>query len=499
MIFPSPARLNPKNKIKTQQNTRARVTPSAGAITIFDEFTPNPGGQSEFLELAGWNTLDTLDHRWVGAIGGINSGKSFAGAVWSNARALLDPKARGMITANDYGQLSRATLVTLVEVCRLLNIPLEPWRESPEDQALAIANCQRCYIGKDRAFVYVISANNFTGKSQTGRGLGVRWVWADEFAYASEQAFLTIDGRLGRGPGEMKGQGIMTTSPAGYNYVYRKFGDPSRKEKIQKLYKMASLSSLENIHSSEDYIASLEANYSDELYQQEILGQFINTVQGLIYKYFDRTKHSFQDEDAELLEYDPNLPLLLTFDFNHTPIVCLAAQKRGNEIHFCKEWFLMDSDIWELTESIVDWVEKYGIPPEIQIFGDATGRARTAASRLSSWDIVFQGLEPLAALRGKGYLVRKFADANPFVVNRVHSVNQLFRQNRCYVHFANCQNFIKDLEQVTWSNEGINKSDNPLLSHLSDAAGYLIHSIYPFKKETRERKSGKERVKGLAG
>ncbi|MFM6248179.1 MAG: hypothetical protein ACKPEQ_03335, partial [Dolichospermum sp.] len=108
-----------------------------------------------------------------------------------------------------------------------------------------------------------------------------------------------------------------------------------------------------------------------------------------------RTTHALQGEDAELLEYDRNLPLLLTFDFNHTPIVCLAAQRRGDEIHFCKEWFLMDSDIWELTENIVDWVEKHGIPPEIQIFGDATGRARTAASRLSSWDIVFQGLEPL--------------------------------------------------------------------------------------------------------
>ncbi|MFM5910606.1 MAG: terminase large subunit domain-containing protein, partial [Dolichospermum sp.] len=392
-------------------------------MTLYELFTPNPGGQAQFLELAGWNTKDPLEQRWSGAIGGINSGKSFAGAVWACTRALLDPKARGMITANDYGQLSRATLVTLVEVCRLYNIPLDPWRDSPEDQALAIANCQRCYIGPDRAFVYVISANNFTGKSQTGRGLQIRWVWADEFAYASEQAFLTIDGRLGRGPGELKGQGIMTTSPSGYNYVYWKFGDPTRDERIQKLYKMASLSSLENIHSEKDYVESLKANYTDELYLQEIEGQFINTSVGVIYKYFSRTTHALQSEDAELLEYDQNLPLLLTFDFNHTPIVCLAAQRRGDEIHFCKEWFLMDSDIWELTENIVDWVEKHGIPPEIQIFGDATGRARTAASRLSSWDIVFQGLEPLAAMRGKGYLVRKFADANPFVVNRVHSVN----------------------------------------------------------------------------
>jgi len=45
-----------------------------------------------------------------------------------------------MISANSYGQLSRATLLALVEVCRMFNIPLEPWRESVEDQALAIAS-----------------------------------------------------------------------------------------------------------------------------------------------------------------------------------------------------------------------------------------------------------------------------------------------------------------------------------------------------------------------
>jgi hypothetical protein len=499
MIFPSPARLNPKNKIKTQQNTRARVTPTTNPITLYESFSPNPGGQTEFINLVRWNTNELPEHRWTLLLGGIGSGKTFMGGVWVCDRAISSPKSRGMISANDYGQLARATLVTFVEVCRTFNIPLVPWRETIEDNAIAIARAQHCYIGHEKAFAYVISANNFSGKVQSGRGLQIDWFWGDEFAYAPEQAFLTIDGRLGREKNKEKGHGLLTTSPAGYNYLYAKFGDPKRSEKLIQNHQMTNISTIDNIHLSDDYVESLKGNYSDELYQQEIEGKFVNTSIGLIYKYFDRQTHALQGEDAELLEYDPNLPLLLTFDFNHTPIVCLAAQQRGSEIHFCREWSIMDSDIWELTESIVDWVEKYGIPPEIQIFGDATGRARTAASRLSSWDIVFQGLEPLAALGGKGYLVRKFADANPFVVNRVHSVNQLFRQNRCYIHFANCQNFIKDLEQVTWSDEGINKSDNPLLSHLSDAAGYLIHSIYPFKKETRERKLGKKKIRGLAG
>ena len=490
-------KLNPKNSLRIRNSTRSRVAIKSKFPTIFDDFSPNPGGQTEFLELAGWANSNPLEHRWTAAIGGINSGKSFAGAIWSVTRALLDPEARGMITANDYGQLSRASLVTLVEVCRLFDVPLEPYRESIEDQALAIANCQRCYIGSQKAFVYVISANNFTGKTQAGRGLQIRWVWADEYAYAPEQAFLTIDGRLGRGPGELKGQGIVTTSPAGYNYLYWKFGDPTRTETLQELYKMATLSSLENIHSGADYVESLKANYTDELYLQEIEGKFINTSIGLVYKYFSRSIHVLNGEDAKILDYERSLPLLLTFDFNHSPIVCLAAQKRGKEIHFFKEWSIMDSDIWELTDKIVDWVRSEGLPPEIQIFGDATGRARTAASRLSSWDIVFQGLNPLLSERGMGYLVKKFADINPNVINRVHSFNQCFQKKLIYVH-PSCKNFIKDLEQVTWDdNNAINKKINPQLSHLSDAAGYLVHSLYPFKPELAISKKGK--LSGIAG
>ncbi|MBW4478614.1 MAG: terminase family protein [Tolypothrix brevis GSE-NOS-MK-07-07A] len=468
-------------------------------ITLFEDFEPNPGGQTRFLEMANWLSVEPLQHRWAALLGGIGGGKSYAGAIWACSRALLAPLSRGMISANSYGQLSRATILALVEVCRDFNIPLEPWRDSPEDQALAITNCQRCYIGTDRAFVYVLSASAFTGSTQAGRGLQIRWFWGDEFAYSPEKAFLTIDGRLGRGPGNLKGQGILTTSPVGYNYLWDKFGDPTRSDELKRIYQMVSMSSLENrAYLGDDYVASLEANYSDELYQQEVMGQFINTVQGIIYKYFSRANHCLNEEDAQLLEYDRNLPLLLTFDFNYNPAVAIAAQRRGNEIHFCKEWFLMDSDVWELTEQIVDWVERNGIPPEIQVFGDATGRARSAASKLSSWDIVFQGLEPLVKQRGRGYLVRKFADSNPYVVNRIHSVNQLFRQSRCFVHFANCQNLVKDFEQVTWNEESINKSDNPLLSHLSDAAGYLIHTIYPFKKMERGSNASKRKTGGLA-
>lgn len=468
--------------------------------TLFETATFNPGGQQAFMDLMDWKTINPLGHRFGLMCGGIGSGKSWSGAIYAVSRCLLDPTSRGLIVANTYPQLSRATLQTLVEVCRKFNVPLEPYAESVEDQALKIANCQRCYIGKDRAFVYVLSMGSFMGKTQSARGMQIRWFWGDELAYTSESAFNVMIGRLGRGVGIIKGQGVVTSSPAGFNFLYEKFADPNRSDENKKLYKMVQVSSRENIkYLGEDYIQSLEANYTDELARQELEGAFISTLEGIVYKYFDRRIHCLRDTDAEILEYDSNLPLLLTFDFNYSPAICLAAHQRYNEIHIFKEWHIVDSDLWELTESVTDWIlEQDADPASIQIFGDATGRARSANSRLSSWDIVTEQFKTITKYKPPNYLTKKFTKTNPYVINRVHSVNLLFKQNRCFLDFANCPNLIKDLEQVTYNNDREIAKDNPLLTHLSDAMGYLVHSIYPFKAEGDRSRLGTRKPIGIA-
>lgn len=488
--------------LQDEYETRAAIEfeTTESSITLFEEFKPNPGGQTRFFERFPLESIEPDAARWSLLCGGIGSGKSYCGAAWVVSRALLDPKSRGMITANSFGQLSRSSLVTLVEICRQFNVPLEPYRESVEDTALAIANRQRCYIGPERSFIYVMSMNSFTGSTQAARGLQIRYVWSDETAYAGEQAFQTLDGRLGRGPGTLKGQGMITTSPNGFNWLYDRFADPNRGDDRKSLYVMFSCSTRENVAGlGEDYVRSLEANYTDELAAQELEGAFINTVVGRAYKYFDRARHALQGEDAALIAYDRFLDLHVSFDFNYSPAVCVLAQRRGNEVHFFKEFYVIDSDTHELSTLLCDWIGEAGHQADVHLYGDASGAARSAVSRSTNWDLVFDAFRSAGYTIDRGNLHRHIPKANPPVLNRINSCNCLFRGDRVYVDLLSASELCKDFEMVSFSQQKaeLDKSD-AMRTHPSDAAGYLLHTLYPYKKVAEQIRRDRSGLKGIA-
>lgn len=92
---------------------------------------------------------------------------------------------------------------------------------------------------------------------------------------------------------------------------------------------------------------------------------------------------------------------------------------------------------------------------------------------------------------------KKFDASNPLVLNRINSVNCLFKQDRLYLDFENCKELIKDLEVLNYSGDGIDKSDI-LRSHLSDAMGYMVHKLFPYRVSAARPGTSKRKIKGLA-
>ena len=74
---------------------------------------------------------------------------------------------------------------------------------------------------------------------------------------------------------------------------------------------------------------------------------------------------------------------------------------------------------------------------------------------------------------------------NPAVKDRVNCVNAMLCNHageRRLLIDESCKELIKDLEQVTWDADSVDKSDGKR-SHLSDALGYVIAQDFGMKPQ----------------
>ncbi|BAS59849.1 hypothetical protein NIES2135_21060 [Leptolyngbya boryana NIES-2135] len=215
------------------------------------------------------------------------------------------------------------------------------------------------------------------------------------------------------------------------------------------------------------------------------------------YEKFNRATHGLRGQDAIDFSYDPNLDLHISFDWNRSPACAVAAQVRGNEVFAIAEWYLDNSDTFRLTEAVGSWIKSLGHRNTIHVHGDATGRNQTANSTQSNWDIFWATMRRLEL---KSQCRKRYKDANPPEQERVISVNYLFMSDRAFVLVEKCDRLVQDFENVQWTPDGkIDKKRDARLSHISDAYGYLVHDLFPYRQQGRSRKQQTQKpVAGLS-
>lgn len=187
---------------------------------------------------------------------------------------------------------------------------------------------------------------------------------------------------------------------------------------------------------------------------------------------FDRQKHVVKG-----LQADKRLPILLSFDMNVEPIVCLAGQcDRLDKVRFLKEYRLMNSDMYELCKRILaDW-------PDFQLLvtGDASGQARTALKKdLNYYKIIREVLK-----LGMGQF--RLQAANPRINNTRVLCNSLLGRHKDFLFSDECNYLILDIEECEVdSSGGIDKSKDKHLTHLLDAWRYwcwtFLHKFLDLK------------------
>ena len=366
--------------------------------------------------------------------GGLGSGKTFAGAVWAVYMTQKYPTCRGVITANTYTQLRDATLTTFFTVLDIFGYTYK--------------------YNKQEGKIFVEGGSEIHTRSmekyEALRGPEYGWAWSDECAFYKKEAFDVLIGRIRDARGSCQWKG--TTTPNGFNWLYESFVEtPLRNSRIIKCKTTDNLANLGG-----DYFDTLNDQYDSKMAQQELEGEFVNLSSGLVYYTFDRRKH--------LSEFTGNRgDIFVGLDFNVDPLCAtyVCVDKAGI-IHVIDESFLSNSNTFQAAKEIIS---KYPVENKL-IIADETGNRRKTSANRTDHEI----------LRRANLQVPKFK--NPSVKDRYNNINRLL--DKGYLKISpTCKKLMADLEKLSYDNK------DPMLSHISDALGYVCWYINPLRKPKR--------------
>lgn len=319
------------------------------------------------------------------------------------------------------------------------------------------------------------------------RGLEFDHVACDEFAYWNIDAWEesirpTLANRLGTAD--------FASSPEGRNHFYEFYkrgqlgmaGDAKWKDWASFLF-----TTLQGGLVPEEEIEAAKAELDPLTFEQEYEASFVN--------FTGRAYYCFTEQNHGALRYDPDDDLIVCFDFNVSPGVCVIAQEQylptmgkptfGTGV-IDEVYIPQGSNTLYVCEQLVaKYADHRG---RVLAYGDASGGNKVPSSLMGSdWEIID------AVLRrafGDRY-VKRVPKANPLERSRVNAVNSRCKSLngvvRLMVDPSKCPHMITDFEGtkiLEGSNGQLDKTkrgDNGKFTHMTDALGYYIH--YEFSGE----------------
>lgn len=395
--------------------------------------------------------------QFTALIAGIRGGKTIGGAREALKQA-WNAKGKGVfgIIAPTYNMLDRTTWQEFLEVAQ----PLILWQNDTK-KIICLKNGRQ---------VHGFSAEN-PDRIRNATFVGF---WGDEAREWKNfiKVWKVLLGRvLSTG-----GKGFITTSPNSYDGIHETFIANKKPG-----YGVIQFPTYINNYIDKDAIDLLAGDYDQKTAEQELGGKFV-IFEGAVYYTFDRSQNAGKLA-FEVANYDPNLPIGLCCDFNIDPMAWPMVQMRTNkqglkQVVAFDEIFIRNCNT---EKACIEFKNRY---PDhkagIVLYGDATGTARHTDSNVTNWKIIQNEL-------GSYGVTMKVPSKNPAERDRINSMNGLIcnskGQRRLLVH-PKCKNLIGDLEQVSFQ-EGttqIDKKKNLLLTHPSDALGYMADKEFSLNK-----------------
>lgn len=425
--------------------------------------------QSRERELVCWATeylpsqasFHGSNARFKGFSGPVGSGKSAALCVEALRQSFLNPGRQGVLGAPTFAMLRDATLSGMFRTFEDHDIGYD-LRKADGELTLNAVDSTMLLRSLD--------------EPERLRGTNLAWFGIDELSYAREEAWLRLEARL-RDPKAANLCGFGVWTPQGHDWLYKRF-----LQKPVTGYECIRAKPFENrfvLDKTPDYYERLQSSYDPKFYQQEVLGEYLNSRVDRVYHCFNPAVHLVKHA------YDPRRKLMWALDFNVTPMSSVILQWDDNRLVVIDEVVLERATTEEACQ---EFENRYkGHSAGLEIFGDASGRTMHTTG-LSDYSMLQSYLYRV----GFRNVVIRVPKGNPAVLSRVQKVNAMltnaFGEVRLEID-SRCTELVKDLEEVLFKPESgiIDKVRDPRRTHASDALGYAIWELFGARPNVGER------------
>lgn len=439
---------------------------------LFDPFPK----QIEFMECVFSGDYDIILYG-----GAIRGGKTFAGLGTLIILCHMYPKSRWAIVRSSRQPLMLNTIPSFEKMCPQGIIK----KHNHTTNIVTFYN--------DSQLIFFGENYDMDKDLNRWRGLEVNGFLLEEVNELQEVSFYKAIERRGTHVITPKPPGLIlcTCNPTN-NWVKEKFYDPWKEGKLNSRWKYIPSKLTDNPYMDEAYREGLKQmpRYQYETFVEGNWEIYLRTG-AEFYKEFDLDKH------VKPLEYNPYLPIWLSFDENVHPYFSATVwQVEGKKAMQIDE-FCMKSPYNTVKGMAAEFINRYPAHRTgLFLTGDATSKKEDVKVekgydlyRLLQTDLQEYGAQ------------RRDHESNPSVYIRAMFINQIFYSNYKNIEIVineSCKETIKDLQNVKQDSDGTKlkpskRDTNSGVSyqefgHLSDCLDYAITKI--FQSEYNEYQRG---------
>ena len=389
-------------------------------------------------------------------VGGYRSGKTFVGCVRLCINALENPGIPQGYFAPTYPQIADIFYDTMPVVAEAFGLFAD-----------IVPSKKRVYLRDNRGRCLSTIVCKSMEHPHRIVGFNIAHALVDEIdcmpIKKADSAWKKIIARMSTvWPGRDMNTIDVTTTPEGFNWVYRKFVKELASNPTQRpLYGIVHASTRQNAKNlPKDYIKSLRESYPSNLVDAYIDGLFVNLTSGSVYPSFCRKQNH---TDATIR---PGEQLHVGMDFN--------INRMAATIHVIRDGLPMlleeATSLFDTPAMIVELKRRFP-GHSITVYPDASGKNRKSVNGSES---------DHSLLRAAGFMVM-VNPSNPLVRDRVLAVNAMLlnieQKRRYLVNTDNCPVTTQVLEQQAYSENGEPNKDGT--EDPVDALGYFIVQRFP--------------------